>query len=156
MWWRNGNEQLFKMATTKHPPPTPTLSQHTYTHACTYLHKPINPKHSEESRHLQYHSTHNQDSVPRPGSAAPSPCPVQWGLMECIISWQMHAFTQKRKVILTFSQKKKKEKNYNWPQEENARPFINRPERKNERCLFTDSGAFTKCKSSIANVRRFK
>lgn len=52
--------------------------------------------------------------------------------------------------------KKEKKKNYKSPQEENARPFINRPERKNERCLFTDSGAFTKCKSSIANVRRFK
>lgn len=57
---------------------------------------------------------------------------------------------------LNILQKKRKKKNYNWPQEENARPFINRPERKNERCLFTDSGAFTKCKSSIANVRRFK
>lgn len=118
----DGGMEMSKCSKWRQPNPPP----HTHTHV--HLHKPIYPEHSKESRHLQYHSIHNQDSVLQPGSTAPSQCPVQWGLMECLISWQTHAFTQKCKVILTFTKKRKK--NYNSPSEESASPFVNKQERK--------------------------
>lgn len=57
------------------------------------------------------------------------------------------AFTQKRKVVPTFTQKKKGKQMTTGPRTESARPFINQQERKTQRCLFPDSDAFTTCKS---------
>lgn len=45
MWWRNGNEQLFKMAPTKKKKKRKRENE-----GKPHLHGPINPKHSEESQ----------------------------------------------------------------------------------------------------------
>lgn len=102
MRWRNGNEQLFKMATTKHTTPPPQR-----THAQTQTHTHRNRLIRNVPRNLVIYNITALIIKIQPGSAAPSQCPVQWGLMECLISWQMHAFRQKCKVILTFTPKKK-------------------------------------------------